>query len=293
MDVAGWMDTILQGVLLGGLYALFATGLALVFGVMRLVNLAHGDLIILSAYLVMAAAQATGLPLITAFPLVVLVMAVLGYVLQRGLFNFVLKGEDVLRPLLVTFGLSIVIENALLESFSADTQHLIVGPLNTASFEIMPGLIAGVLPLISLAAAIAVLGALHFMLYHTQMGRMFRATSDDPEIASAMGVQTARVFGQASAIAFAVIAVAGLMLGLRTSFEPSAGPGTLLFAFEAVIIGGLGNLWGTLLGGIILGLAQATASRFDPNWQVLAGHLVFIVLLVFKPNGLLPRVEHR
>lgn len=291
--LSAWIDTLVQGVLLGGLYALYATGLALVFGVMRLVNLAHGDLIVLSAYLSLAVAGALGASALVAFPLVIVVMAALGYALQRGLFNFVLSGEDVLGPLLVTFGLSIVLQNALLEAFSADTQHLIVGALNIASLQIVPGLIVGVLPLISLVCAVAVLGVLHFVLYHTQMGRMFRATSDDPEIASAMGVQTARIFGQASAIAFGVIALAGLMMGLRTSFDPSAGPSTLLFAFEAVIIGGLGNLWGTLLGGIILGIAQSIAARFDPNWQVLTGHLVFIALLVFRPQGLLPRVEHR
>src|SRR6185369_12403206 len=283
----GWVDTLLQGILLGGLYSLYATGLSVIFGIMRLVNLAHGDLIVLGAFLILAA-TAAGVPLIVACAVVVPIMFALGYALQSLLLNRAL-GRNILPPLLITFGLSIIVQNGLLETFSADTRRLDVGHLQSASLPLGGGIAVGVLPLLCLAAAIAVIVLLNGVFYRTALGRAFRATSDDVEIAQLMGINNKSIYAITMGIALAVCAIAGLFLGARDNFDPSIGPARLLYAFEAVIIGGLGSFWGTLAGGIILGLAQTVGAQFDPEWQILSGHLAFLLLLVFKPRGLFPR----
>ena len=271
-----WVNAIVQGVLLGGLYALFAAGLSLIFGIMRLVNIAHGDLIVLAAYLGLSTVIVTGLHPLLALIIVVPVMAGLGYALQRGILNQTL-GDDILPPLLVTFGLSVIIQNALLEGYTADPQKMNAGALETASVSV-GGLQLGVLPLLTFAIAVAVIAGLQWMNYRTALGRSFRAVSDNQEIAQLMGLNRRHVFGLAMAIALAVTAIAGILLGIRTSFDPSSGGGRLIFGFEAVIIGGLGNLWGTLAGGVILGVAQTIGAKIDPGWQILAGHVAFLVM---------------
>ena len=283
-----WVETLVQGVLLGGLYALFATGLSLIFGVMRLVNIAHGDLIVLAAFVALVVTQGLGLHPLLSLLVVVPAMAAVGYGLQRGLLNRTLGG-DILPPLLVTFGLSIVIQNALLEIFTADSRKLQVGALETASLELGGGLAIGWLPLIVFAAAVLVIAALQFLFYRTALGRALRATSDDPETARLMGIDNHHLFGLAMAIALAVVAIAGVFLAIRTNFDPTIGPGRLIYAFEAVIMGGLGSLWGTLAGGVLLGVAQSIGARIDPGVQILAGHLAFLALLVARPRGLFPR----
>ncbi|WP_367274341.1 branched-chain amino acid ABC transporter permease [uncultured Tateyamaria sp.] len=285
-----WIGVIVQGVLLGGLYALFAAGLSLIFGVMRLVNIAHGDLIILAAYLGLSTTMMFGVHPFAAALLVLPVMAVIGYVLQRGILNQTL-GPDILPPLLVTFGLSVIIQNALLEGYSADPQKLYAGAIETASVN-LGSLTVGILPLLTFAIAVGVIAGLQWMFYATALGRGFRAVSDNQDIAQLMGLNKAHVFGLAMAMALAVTGIAGILLGIRTSFDPSIGGGRLIFGFEAVIIGGLGNLWGTLAGGVILGVAQTIGAKIDPGWQVLAGHIAFLVVLAVRPNGLFPRVQH-
>ncbi|MDD9908316.1 MAG: branched-chain amino acid ABC transporter permease [Ahrensia sp.] len=283
-----WMNAIIQGILLGGLYAMIAAGLSLIFGVMRLVNIAHGDLIILAAYLALTASMLLGLHPLLVLLLVVPMMALFGYVLQRGILNGTLTG-DILPPLLVTFGLSVIIQNALLEAYSADPQKLDSGVLDTASMT-MGGISIGILPLLMFAVAVAVIAGLQFIFYRTALGRAFRAVSDNQDIAQLMGLNRRHVFGLAMALSLAVVAVAGIFLGMRTSFDPSVGGGRLIFGFEAVIIGGLGNLWGTLVGGVILGVAQSIGGQINPGWQVLAGHVVFLLILAIKPRGLFPRM---
>jgi branched-chain amino acid transport system permease protein len=284
-----WVGTIVQGALLGGLYALFAAGLALMFGVMRIVNIAHGDFIILAAYIALAVVQSLGIGAIASLVIVVPVMFVLGYALQRSLLNFTLGG-DVLPPLLVTFGLSVIIENALLEVFSADPQRLQAGGLESASLQLGGGLAVGWLALIVFITAVAVIGALELLLYRTAIGRAFRATSDDATTARLYGVDTGHVFALATGITLAVGSIAGVLLAIRTTFDPGMGPIRLIYAFEAVIIGGLGSLWGTLLGGVILGVAQAIGVVLNPGWDLLAGHVVFLLVLVVRPRGLFPKV---
>ena len=285
-----WVGAVVQGTLLGGLYALFAAGLSLIFGVMRLVNIAHGDLIVLSAYLGLSTTILLGVHPFIALIIVMPLMAAIGYVLQRGLLNQTL-GPDILPPLLVTFGLSVILQNALLEGYSADPQKLQGGPIETASLSV-DGLAIGVLPLLTFAVAVAVIAGLQWVFYRTSLGRGFRAVSDNQDIAQLMGLNKAHVFGLAMALALAVTAIAGILLGVRTSFDPSIGGGRLIFGFEAVIIGGLGNLWGTLVGGVILGVAQTIGAKIDPGWQLLAGHIAFLLVLAVRPNGLFPRVDH-
>ncbi len=285
-----WVNIIIQGILVGGLYALFAAGLSLIFGVMRLVNIAHGDLIVAVAYLAWVIVQVTGLHPLLSLILVVPTAMGFGYALQMGILNRTL-GRDILPPLLVTFGLSVIIQNGLLSIFTADSRKLNAGTLEIASFTALPGVNIGYLPLLQFVVAIAVIMGLQYLFYRTALGRAFRATSDDSDTAQLMGLDRRRVFAWAMALCLGVVAIAGVFLGVRANFDPAIGPGRLIFGFEAVIIGGLGNLWGTLAGGVILGVAQAIGAHINPGWQVLAGHLVFLLVLAVRPRGLFPRMD--
>jgi branched-chain amino acid transport system permease protein len=285
-----WINALIQGVLLGGLYALFAAGLSLIFGVMRLVNLAHGDLIVLAAYVALVTTQTLGIGPLTALIVVVPVMALIGYALQWFVLNRTL-GDDLLPPLLVTFGLSVIIQNGLLTLFTADSVKLQAGDIEVATIRLTDGIYVGVLPLLQFAVAVAVIAGLQFIFYRTALGRAFRATADNPEVAQLMGLDNRRVFALAMALSLAVVAIAGVFLAVRANFDPSQGPARLIFGFEAVIIGGLGSLWGTLAGGLILGLAQAIGAHLNPGWQILAGHIAFLVVLAVRPQGLFPKVR--
>ena len=285
-----WINSIIQGILVGGLYALFAAGLSLIFGVMRLVNIAHGDLIILSAFLGLTISTSLNLHPFISLIVVIPIMAIFGYVLQRGILNKTL-GNDILPPLLVTFGLSVIIQNSLLEIYTADPQKMNAGVIEVASLSLPGGLSIGWYPLIMFVISVLIIGILQFIFYKTALGRAFRATSDNQEIAQLMGLSKYHIFGLAMAISMVVVTIAGIFLGVRTSFDPAAGPSRLIFGFEAVIIGGLGNLWGTLIGGIILGVSQNIGAKINPGWQILAGHFAFIIVLAFRPKGLFHRID--
>ena len=285
-----WIDTVIQGVLLGGLYALFAIGLSITYGVMRLVNIAHGDFIVLAAYLALWPVAALGVhPFVAILP-VAAVMFGVGYVLQRVLLNRTI-GPDILPPLLVTFGLSILIQNGLLETFTADAKSLQIGELATASVRVGESIAVGWLPLIVFGVAVALTLAVDALFNRTPVGMALRATSDDPATAGLMGIRAKHVYALALGLSFALVAVGGVFAGIRTTFSPDAGPASLLYAFEAVVIGGLGSLWGTFAGAIILGVAQALGAKFDAGMGVLAGHLVFLVVLLLKPSGLFARTR--
>lgn len=296
--MSDWINTLMQGLLLGGLYTLFATGMSLSFGIMRMVNAAHGDLIVLAGF----GATASMAPLIAqsgnsawawvGMLMVIPLMAGFAYLLQRVVLNRTL-GRDILSPLLVTFGLSVVLQNLMLETFSADVRRLDTGSLSTLSWPLVDNVAIGVLPLITAGCAVAVIVALQWLFRATSLGRAFRAASDDPVTAQLMGIHHKHLYGLAMAIAGAIIAMAGVFFIMRSTVSPTDGPARLLYAFEAVIIGGMGSLWGTLAGGILLGVAQAVGSAFDPGWGILAGHLVFLVILVIKPNGLFPKTRDR
>jgi branched-chain amino acid transport system permease protein len=282
-----WLDVLVQGILLGGLYALFAAGLSLVFGIMRLVNLAHGDLIIFAAFAILLITGTLGLNPFLAALLAAPLMFVTGWALQRFVLNRVL-GKDILPPLLVTFGLSVALQNGMLEVFSADSQRLSVGPLESSSINLGP-VTVGTMPLLTFASAVLVIFVLNRIFYTTALGRAFRAVSDDPTTASLMGINPKSVFAIATGLAMVIVTVAALYLGMRSNFDPSIGPARLIYAFEAVIIGGLGSLWGTLVGGVIIGVAQTLGAQLNPEWQILAGHIAFLIVLLLRPRGLFPR----
>jgi branched-chain amino acid transport system permease protein len=287
-----WLNAVVQGVLVGGLYALFATGLSLAFGVMRFVNLAHGDLAILAAFFTMSLSSTLKINPLVALLIVLPVALIVGYVLQRAVFDRVV-GVDPAFQIVATFGLGVVIQNVLLEKYTADTRGLNIGKLSTSSITVNGKIGIGWMPLITLLTAVAVLGGLALFIGRTKIGRAFRATSDDLDAARLMGIDVRRVYAVAMALAIATVALAGVLLGVRGSFSPFSGPENLIFAFEAVIIGGLGSLWGTLAGGVTLGVAQAIGAQIDPSWGQLAGHLVFLAVLATRPTGMFGKVQAR
>jgi branched-chain amino acid transport system permease protein len=286
--MSDWLGIVVQGILTGGLYALFAAGLSMSFGILRIVNLAHGDLIVLACFIALMAVETIGLPALASFAVVVPAMFALGYALQRGLLNRVI-GNGELPPLLTTFGLSIVIQNGLLELFSADNRKLQAGPLEVQSLDLLPGVTVGLLPLLMFITAVLLLAALHALFFRTRLGRAFRAAADDPRTLSHMGYEPKRIYALAMGTAMAVCAVAAVFMAVRTQFTPLAGPARLLFAFEAVIIGGMGSIWGTFLGALLLGVAQAVGAALDPVLETLAGHVLFFVLLLLRPQGLIAK----
>jgi branched-chain amino acid transport system permease protein len=282
-----WVNAVVQGVMLGGLYALLACGLSLMFGVMRIINLAHGDIAVLGAYLVLVVLDHWHVsPFLAVLP-VLPVMMLAGYVLQRTVLDRSLK-SGLLVPLLTTFGLSIVIQNLLQEKFSPDVRSLggPAGGIATASWQITSQLSIPAIGALVLGLAIAILGGLQLFLARTGSGREMRATAQDRDTAELLGVNARAVYGRATAIAVAIAAVAGLFLAIRSSVEPFSGPTQLIFAFEAVVIGGFGSLWGTLIGGIVLGVAQTIGAQIDPQYSVLAGHLVFLAVLASPRGGI-------
>jgi len=281
-----WLGILIQGVLTGGLYALFAAGLSMSFGILRIVNLAHGDLVVLGCFVTLLVTDTLGLPAISSFLVVVPVMFVLGYALQCGLLNRV-TGTGELPPLLTTFGLSIVLQNGLLQAFSADSRKVQAGAIETLGVDVLPGLSLGVLPLVMFAVALGLLALLHLLFFRTALGRAFRAVADDPRTLSHMGYEPRRIYALAMATALAVCAVAAVFMAVRTQFTPLDGAFRLLFAFEAVIIGGMGSIWGTFIGAILLGVAQAVGAAIDPVLETLAGHVLFFIILLLRPQGLI------
>ena len=286
----GWVNAIIQGILTGGLYALFACGLSLMFGVMKLVNLAHGDLATVAAYIGIGVIAVIHIPFLWSVPIVVAIMAALGYVLQRSLFqSAITRGE--LTTLIVTFGLSIVIENGLLQFFTANNRGIGTGSsLISSSFSIGAGLQVAWLDVVIFGLAVVVLLSLQYFLSSSKYGRLIRAVADDREAAQLAGADYRHVFGIAAALAFSTVALAGIAYGMTTVVSPTTGTDTiLLFAFATVVIGGLGSLWGTLVGGIVLGVAQQIGAQINISYELLAGYIVFLAVLVIRPQGLTTR----
>ena len=284
-----WIETIVNGLLLGGLYGLFGLGLALVFGVMRVVNLAHGEFIVLAAYAgTMLAAMAPGVPpLLWVLPVAVAAFGV-GYALQALLVNRAVRTGDPLTPLLLTFGLAVVLRNLMVETFGTDPRALDGGQFTRAGIDLF-GLRIGLFPLTALAIAAVMFFALQWLLTRTEWGRIVRATSDNFRIVRLMGVEPNRVYNTVMGLALAFTAVAGILLALRTSFTPYSGVERLLIAFEVVILGGLGSFWGAFAGGMALGVAQLLGQKIDSNAGSLYAHLLFFVVLILRPTGLAGR----
>ena len=284
-----WIATAVNGALLGGLYGLFGLGLALVFGVMRVVNLAHGEFIVAGAYLgvFLVAAMPQVPPWVMVVP-VALAGYALGWSLQAGIVNRAVKGGDPLTPLMLTFGLSVVLRNAMVELFGADSRAIDGGALTSAGFDLfgLQSLRIGVYPLLVLLLAAALFGALQWLLRRTEFGRVVRATADAPEVARLMGVVPGRVFNRVMGLSIAFAMLAGFLLAQRTLFTPFSGVERMLVAFEVVIIGGLGSFWGALAGGVVLGVAQLLGQKFDSNAGPLYAHLLFVLTLMLLPKGL-------
>jgi branched-chain amino acid transport system permease protein len=277
-----------QGILLGGLYAMFAMGLSLSVGVMRFVNIAHGDLIVLVSFLLLSLTTALGIGPLAAAAITLPVAFAGGWLLQRFLLQRVL-GKGVLQIILVTFGLSIIIQNALQGAYGADTRKVWGGGIEAATITLTENIGIGVLPLVIFVSAIALALALDQMLYRTRIGARIRAVSDDVSAADLVGLPSARIYAIAMGIVGVTIAISAGFMAVWTNFDPTSGPSRLLIAFEAVVLGGLGSLWGTLVGGIVLGVAQTIGGQFDAAWQVLAGHIVFLVIFLIRPQGLFPK----
>lgn len=279
-----WVNAVVQGLLLGGLYALFACGLSLMFGVMRIINLAHGDLAVLGAFFISSMVSTFDVSPWIGLAITLPAALVLGYALQRGILNRSLRAGE-LVPLLATFGLAIVIQNALLEGYSADARSLDVGTLATSGIEVSSQITLPWLSVTIFLVALVVLAGLQLVLRRTPFGRSLRATAADPDTAGLVGIDASAVYARATAIAVALAVLAGAFFAMRTTFAPSSGPLQLIFAFEVVIIGGLGSLWGTLVGGMALGVAQTVGTQIDPGYTVLAGHLLFLAVLTLRPGG--------
>jgi len=282
------INQILQGVLLGGYYALVACGLSFMFSVMRIINLAHGSLAVACAYLILTLTEKAHLPLWASFLLSMLAMAVVGWLLQRLIIDRSARAGSLL-PILSTFGLAMVIDNSLFEHFGADTKSLAnaIGDLSWESWELPGGLYVGKLPVYIFVTAVLLLAGLQLMLTRTKLGRAIRATAEDPDTAGLVGIDAGRANAAAAAIAMMTVAIAGLFLGMRATFEPYAGAPQLLFAFEAAVIGGAGSLWGTLIGGVVLGVAQTMGASLHPLGFLIAGHVTFLVVLLgrlFMPD---------
>jgi branched-chain amino acid transport system permease protein len=280
-----WVNVIVSGVLLGGFYALFACGLSLMFGVMKIINLAHGDMAVVAGYTAVFLVPKFHVAEVWSFLIVVPIFALLGYVVQRTLFQKSID-RDPFTTLLVTFGLSVVIENLLLEIYTANAQSINIGSLISKSWQVNNTIYVSYLSLTVLIVAVVVLGALQLFLSKTSTGRQIRAVSDDREAAQLCGTNYRHIFGIASALAFATVALAGIAYGIHTSLAPTSGTVNLLFAFETVVIGGIGSLWGTLVGGILLGIAQQFGAHFNQQYTLLAGNILFLVVLAIRPQGL-------
>ena len=276
-----WVSAVVHGILLGGVYALLASGLALMFGVMRIINLAHGSLALVGAYMAFLFTEHVHVSTYLALAAVLPGALVVGYVLQRTMLERSLRAGQ-LVPLLTTFGLLIVIANLLQYFFSPDVHSLDEGSIGTASWRVSSSLSIPWFDVLTFGVAVVVLGGLQLVLRFTQLGRELRATAEDADTAELVGINARSVYARATAIAVATAALAGVFYGMRSSFDPNAGAAQLLYAFEAVVIGGIGSLWGTLGGGIVLGVAQAVGAQINPEYFALSGHLVFLAVLVAR-----------
>ena len=281
-----WVETIINGIILGGLYGLLGIGLALVFGVMRVVNIAHGEFMVLSAFFAVILINLFPAvhPLVMLVPVIAISFCV-GYVYQAAIVNRIVRSADPLAPLLLTFGVSIILRNIMVEIFGADVRSIQLGGLSRANVQIF-GLRVGTMPLLTLALAVTLFLLLQWIMRRTTFGRVIRATADRRDIVRLFGVHPDRVYNQVMALSLALGAIGGVMLAVRSSFTPFSGIERLLIAFEVVVLGGIGSFWGALIGGIALGVAQLAGLKIDPNAGLLYAHILFFVILLVRPAGL-------
>lgn len=284
----GIIDQILQAVLLGGLYALFALGLAISVGVLRFINVAHGDIIVMMSYLMLSLTQSLGLPTPIAFIALVPIGAGIGWLLQRTVLQRA-STQNEMQIILITFGLSIIIQNVLLTTYGADTRKVLAGGIELQSISLVGELNIGLLPLIILAVAVAVIFLLELLLYRTDIGVKIRAVAEEPNSARLVGLRVSGILALAMGLVGITQAISGGLMSIWTNFDPSSGPTRLLIAFEVVVLAGLGSFWGVLAGGIVIALAQTFGGMIDSAFQVLGGHIVFLILFLARPQGFFPK----
>lgn len=277
-------NQVLQGILLGGYYAIIGCGLSFMYGVMGIINIAHGSLVVVAAFGLFVLADRFGLSPLSGLLIVVPCMAVLGVLLQRLVLERSAKAGP-LVPVLSTFGLSIVIDNLLFQGFGADTRSLapFMDSLAYDSWPLSGDIAVGQLPALTFAAAAVLLSGLHVLLAKTSIGRKIRATAEDHDTAGLVGVNTAWCKAVAVALSMVGVALAAFALGMRSSFDAYSGAPQLIFAFEVAVIGGAGSLWGTLVGGMLLGVAQTLGSLIAPQCFLIAGHIMFLLVLLTRP----------
>ena len=277
-----WLNQLLQGILLGSYYALLACGLSFMFGVMRIINLAHGSLAVAAAYGVWMLADRYDLHPFVGLLLVVPLMGFVGWALHFLVLERSAKAGE-LVPILATFGVAVALDNTMFSVFGADTRSLAnyIDTLAYDGIDLGP-LTFGHLSLLTFVVSVGLLGGLHLMLKYTALGRRIRAVADDPASAQLVGVNAMTANAMASGIAMMTVAVAGTFLAMRATVDPYAGPPQLIFAFEAVMIGGAGSLWGTLIGGMALGVAQSLGSQVHPQGFLIAGHVLFLAVLLMR-----------
>lgn len=275
------LQVIVNGVLLGGIYALLGVGMTMIFGIVKLTNLAHGEFVIIGAYASTLLAGLLGVDPLLTLIITIPLMFVLGMILQSGLINRVmLKGAE--PALLVTFGLSIILQDLLLLLFTTDAQHA-TAPYSTKTIRLPGNVSISVLDIIIFALSIAAILILTLFLRKTYLGKSIRATSDDTQAAALMGVNVKRTYGIAMGIAMATAAIAGLCVAIKWTFYPSSGGSYLLIAFGVVVIGGMGSIPGTLVAGLVFGLAQVIGGA---NYGMLVSYIILIIMLAVRPQGL-------
>lgn len=280
---------ITNGVLLGGLYAVIALGMSVIFGIVKLVNLAHGDLMILSSYLSLVLISWLGISPLLSLIIIVPIMFFVGFFVQSGLLNRVL-GKEMEPPLLVAFGLSVILQNLLLIVFTPDARSL-MSDLAIKTIVLGETLTLPVLYLINFLGGLIVILAVYLFFRKTYLGRAIRAASDDEMSTQLMGVNTKRIYAYAMGIAMMTAAVAGVLVGMTFTFYPHTGPQFLIISFGVIIIGGLGSMKGCLAGGLILAMAQTLGAHFaGTGYQLLFGYGVLLIVLGIRPQGLFGKI---
>ena len=288
-SVTDIINVIIQGLMIGGFYAILASGLAMVFGVMKVVNLAHGDLLIFSAFILLIFMETLAhLPFWVVASFAIGLMFCIGYLFQKFVINKTM-GKELLPPLLITFGLSMILQNGMLEFFSADSKKISLGEMDSLSFNLTNDIYIGVLPLITFVSAIVLLATMQAFISRTRMGRLIRAASDDPATLAQFGENPKHIYAVAFGISLGICAIAAIFFATTTQFNPLSGAPRLLNAFEAIVIGGVSSIWGALAGALLLGIAQSIGAYIDPTLQNFFGHVLFLIVLVFKPEGLFGR----
>jgi branched-chain amino acid transport system permease protein len=284
----GIIEPLINGILLGGLYAVIGIGLSMIFGIMRQVNLAHGELMILASYFALLTLHLVGLHPLLTICFVMPAMFLVGYVIQTLLFNRVM--EKGMEPfLMISFGLSIILQNAMLLIFTPDARSL-QSAMVIKSVDVFGLFNIPLIYLVNFAIGLLVLLLLQQFMKRTYLGWAINASADNVTAAKLMGINPKRVYALAMGIAASTAAVSGVLVGMSFTFYPHSGTQYLIIAFGVVIIGGLGSLPGTFIGGLILGVSQLLGARIiGPGFQLLSGYIILLIVLTIRPQGILGR----